>query len=400
MPRRLFSSILTTVLAVAIAWPIPASSASAAAHTTERMPGAYSVTPRFATQALVADGKASLLGLESDDAAAGAALTKALRKAASKRGLGGGPEMSLVEMRLTMGCEGNGEACLTEGGKAIEVEQLVYGDLRKTGGSYKVQLFLLDVGKGSIASNTTVPLSAADLSPDKIDATATKIIQSLLPKETDDEGLPPTDTPIPDEVEPDPQPDPEPAPRDRKYEWGLQKPIPKWKKIGLGVTAGVGGGAMIAGIVMSILVSGKLRKDLLNEVDASADDDGDGVLDVDDEDDPSTPMFDEANTDNTISRGEDDLCFAARRSPQNDGNVTNAKVTKVCNKADGVQTGSTVAFVGGGVLLAAAVVFTVLLFVHKKKGSGGAEALLRHDFKIGGTPLRGGGFSGGVGFRF
>ena len=379
MPRRLSSSILTTVLAAAIAWPIPASTSWAAARTTAQMPGAYSITPRFATAALVADGKSSLLGLESDDAAAGAALTKALRKAAAKRGLGGGPDMSLVEMRLTMGCEGNSESCLTEGGKAIEVEQLVYGDLRKTGGSYKIQLFLLDVGAGSIASNTTVPLSAADLSPDKIDATATKIIQSLLPKETDDEGLPPTDEPIPDEVEPDPQPDSEPEPRDRKYEWGLHKPIPKWKKVGLGVTAGVGGAALIAGIVMQVLLETKLRNDLLDAVDASAMDN---------------------NPDNDISRGEDDLCAAARVSPQDDGNVTNASVTRVCNKADGVETGRTIAFVGGGVLMAAAITFTVLLFVHKKKGNDGAAALQRRGLKIGATPLPGGGFSGGVGFRF
>jgi hypothetical protein len=385
---------LTTVLAAAIAWPIPA-----AARQAVRVPGAYSVTP-FATHALVADGKASLLGLESDDAAAGAALTKALRKAAAKRGLSGGPDMSLVEMRLTMGCEGNAEACLTEGGKAIEVEQLVYGDLRKTGGSYKVSLYLLDVGKGSIASNTTVPLSAADLSPDKIDATATKIIQSLLPKETDDEVLPPTgDDTTPPEVEPDPDPQPEPEPRDRKYEWGLQKPIPKWKKVGLGVTAGVGGAAMIAGIAMQVVLSTKLRKDLLDEVDASADDDGDGILDVDDMDDPSTPMFDEANENNTISRGEKDLCKAARVSPMNDGNVTNAKVTEVCNVASGVQAGRTAAFVAGGVLLAGAVVFTILLFVHKKKG-GAAEAMHRRDLRIGATPMPRGGFSGGVGFRF
>jgi hypothetical protein len=375
MPRRLCPSILTFVLASAIAWPVPA-----AARTTTQMPGAYSVMPRFATQALVADGKASLLGLESDDAAAGAALTKALRKAASRRGLSGGPEMSLVEMRLTMGCEGNAESCLTEGGKAIEVEQLVYGDLRKTGGSYKVQLYLLDVGKGSIASNTSMPLSAADLSPDKIDATATKIIQSLLPKETDDEALPPTGgDPTPPEVEPDPDPQPDPEPRDKKYEWGLEKPIPKWKKVGLGVTAGVGGGAMIAGIVMQVLISGKLRNDLLEAVDASVTD---------------------GNPDNDISRGEPDLCAAARVSPQNDGNVTNASVTRVCNKADGVQTGRTVAFVGGGVLLAAAIGFTVVLFVHKKKGTEGAAAFKRRDLKLGGAPLPGGGFSGGVGFKF
>ncbi len=330
------------------------------------------------TQALHLEETASLLGLESDDAAAGAALTKALRKAAAKRGLGGGPEMSLVEMRLTMGCESNTEACLTEGGKAIEVKQLIYGDLRKAGGAYKVQLYLLDVGAGSIASNTTVPLSAAELSPDKIDATATKIIQSLLPKETDDENLTPSDTDPTPEVEPEVEPEPEPEPRERKYEWGLRKPVPKWKKVGLGVTAGVGGAALIAGIAMQVVLKTKLRNDLLDAVDASSAD---------------------TNPDNDIPRSSDDYCKAARVSPQDDGNVTNASVTRVCNKADGVYKGSLAALIGGAVLGAAAIAFTVLIFVRKKQGSDAAAAMLRRDFKLSAAPTRGG-FAGGVGFKF
>lgn len=382
MPRRLSSSTLTTLLAATIAWP---TSAAAHVRVAPGLPAA------LATDRL--EESASLLGLESDDAAAGAALTKALRKAAAKRGLGGGPEMSLVEMRLTMGCETNSEACLAEGGKAIEVKQLIYGELRKSSGGYKVQLYLLDVGSAGIASNTTVPLSAADLSPDKIDATAAKVIQSLLPKETDDEPLPATtDTPVAPETQPETTPEPDKAPRQKKYEWGREKPAPRWKKVGLGVTAGVGGAALIAGIVMQALLRTKLRNDLLDAVDESIDDDGDGIPDTEDT---------EGNPGNDIDRGNPDLCKAARESPNGDGKVRNKNVTQVCNRADGIQKGSFAALAGGAVLGVAAIAFTVLLFVHKRKGSEGAAALLRRDFKLSAAPtFKGGGAQVGLGFRF
>ncbi|MBL8943513.1 MAG: hypothetical protein JNK45_10210 [Myxococcales bacterium] len=396
MPRRLSSSTLTTLLAATIAWP---SSAAAHVRVAPGLPAA------LATSQL--EESASLLGLESDDAAAGAALTKALRKAAAKRGLGGGPEMSLVEMRLTMGCETNSEACLAEGGKAIEVRQLIYGELRKSSGGYKVQLYLLDVGSAGIASNTTVPLSAADLSPDKIDATAAKVIQSLLPKETDDEPLPATtDTPVVPETQPETTPEPDKPPRQKKYEWGREKPAPRWKKIGLGVTAGVGGAALIAGVVMAALLRTKLRDDLFEAVDKSQDDDGDGVLDAADMDDPDTEK-NEANVANNIYRSDSDLCETARFKPnpnaptaEERNAVRNAAVTGVCNRADGIEKAQFAAFGAGAVLGVAAIAFTVLLFVHKRKGSEGAAALLRHDFKLSAAPTFRGGAQMGIGFRF
>ena len=326
-----------------------------------------------------------MLGLESDDAAAGAALTKALRKAAAKRGLGGGPEMSLVEMRLTMGCESNTDACLAGGGKAIEVRQLIYGDLRKAGAGYKLQLFLLDVAGGSIASDTRMPLSAADLSPDKIDATAAKVIQGLLPKETDAEPTPvPVTDVAPTEVTPEVTPQEPPPPRERKYVWGRDKPAPKWKKVGLGVTAGLGGGLLIAGVVMQILLVTKQKDDLAKAVKDSLTDDKEG---------------------NDIVTDGDQCALARSTTPgaapvNGEIPVKNKKVSQVCNVADGIFTGSVVTLASGGVLAAAAVAFTVLLFVHKRKGSNAAAAMLRHDFRLGAAPLLTGGVRAGVGFRF
>ncbi len=332
-----------------------------------------------------------MLGLESDDAAAGAALTKALRKAAAKRGLGGGPEMSLVEMRLTMGCESNTDACLAGGGKAIEVRQLIYGDLRKAGAGYKVQLFLLDVAGGSIASDTRMPLSAADLSPDKIDATAAKVIQGLLPKETDAEPTPvPVTDVAPTEVTPEVTPDEPPPPRERKYVWGREKPAPKWKKVGLGVTAGLGGGLLISGVVMQILLVTKQKDDLAKAVK-------DSLTDVDENGNLKTA--------NDIVTGGKQCTLARSTTPgaapvNGEIPVKNEKVSKVCNVADGIYIGSVVTLASGGVLAAAAVAFTVLLFVHKRKGSNAAAALLRHDLRLGAAPVLTGGVRAGVGFRF
>jgi hypothetical protein len=322
---------------------------------------------------------AAVLGLESDDAAAGAALTKALRKAAAKRGLSGGPEMSLVEMRLTMGCENNSETCLAEGGKAIEVRQLIYGDLKKaSGGGYKVRLYLLDVATAGIPSDTAVPVSAAELSPEKIDETAAKIIRSLLPEEADEDPTP-SETPTPAIVPTtDADPKVDDARRERKYEWGMERPVPQWKKVGLGVTAGVGGAALLAGAIMQVLLRTRLRDELLTEVDNSVKD---------------------ASTSNDISRDEPDLCAAARDSPMNDGKVRNAAVTRVCNRADGIYTGSLAALASGAVFAAGAIVFTVLLFVHKKKDTGAAASLRRRDFSFGATPTLGGA-KASIGFRF
>src|SRR5262245_26901882 len=115
--RRLATMMNSAVLVAALCVPVQARA---------------SVWSVYATAA--ADEPASVLGLESDDGNAGEALTKALRKAFAKRGLAGGQEMSLSELRLTMGCSGDDPKCLAEGGKAIEVQRLVYGTLKKTGG--------------------------------------------------------------------------------------------------------------------------------------------------------------------------------------------------------------------------------------------------------------------------
>jgi hypothetical protein len=319
-----------------------------------------------------------VLGLESDDAAAGEALSKALRKAFAKRGMSGSQEMSLLELRLTMGCDGDAPKCLAEGGKAIEARRLVYGYLRKTGGSYQLKIYMLDVASATVDRDATQPLSPADLSPGKIDATAAKIVAGMMPEESDPEATPETIG----ELQPEPQvtPDQPPKPKpERRYAWGLDRPVPTWKKVGVGVSGGllVVGLASAIGLTVALKVS--LRKKLLAEVDGSQTDE---------------------NKNNDISRSEGDLCAAARKKPPletNPNRVTNAKVTQVCNTADGVATAQMAAWIGTAVFGVATATFVTLLFVHKRKP--GPSAWQRRNPTFGLAP-NGGGLTFGGGMRF
>ncbi|HWB76630.1 MAG TPA: hypothetical protein VG755_16810 [Nannocystaceae bacterium] len=326
------------------------------------------------------EDSAAILGLESDDAAAGEALTKALRKAFAKRGMSSAQEMSLLELRLTMGCDDDSAKCLAEGGKAIDARRLVYGYLKKSGrGSYTLKMFMLDVGAATVDRDSTTPLSAADLSAGKIDATAQKIVAGLMPQETDTEPLPETAP----EVEPEPEPEPEPKPDkpkpDKRYQWGLERPVPAWKKIGAGVSGGLLIAGLASGIGLTVALRVTLRKKLLEEVDKSQTD---------------------ANPNNDIDRSEPNLCAAARATPPGEPNpkkVTNAKVTKVCNQADGVQKAQLAAWIGTGIFAVATATFVTLMFVHKKKP--GSAAWRRHKPTFDMMP-NGGGMTFGGGFKF
>ncbi|MBC8072492.1 MAG: hypothetical protein IAG13_29485 [Deltaproteobacteria bacterium] len=334
---------------------------------------------QLSTASAVVEDSAAVLGLESEDAAAGEALTKALRKAFAKRGLSGGQEMSLLELRLTMGCDGDSPKCLAEGGKAIEARRLVYGYLRKTGGSYQLKIYMLDVASAAVDRDATQPLSPADLSPGKIDATAAKIVAGMMPEESDPEAIPETG---PEEVEPETTTAPEQADKpkpDRKYAWGKDRPVPTWKKAGVGVSAGLFVASLATAIGLTVALKVTLRKRLLEEVDASQTD---------------------ANPNNDIDRSSDDLCAAARQTPMGEEDpkkVTNAAVTEVCNTADGVATGQLVAWIGTAVFGVATAAFVTVMFVHKRKP--GSSAWQRRSPTFGLSPTRGGMVFGG-GFRF
>ena len=93
-----------------------------------------------------------------------------------------------------------------------------------------------------------------------------------------------------------------------------------------------------------------------------------------------------------------DLCVLARAEPPGEpGTVTNASVTKVCNKADALELTANVGWGLTAAFGAATVIFTVLLFVHKEKP--GSAALRRRDLQLGVAPQPGG-FALGGRFNF
>ncbi|MCA9650985.1 MAG: hypothetical protein KC501_13800 [Myxococcales bacterium] len=342
----------------------------------------------------------SVLGLDSDDTKTGMALTTALRKAFANRGLSGGEEISLEEMRLTMGCDNDSVACLSSGGQTLGVRRLVFGYLRTTGkGKLQLDIQILDTESGSLESQASIDLTKSQLSAGSIDQTATDIVNQLMPTETDESDLPPGGPDLPVEVdeggEGDPAlPDEGPPPKEGKIYFGLEKPTPGWKWAGFGTSLGLtllAGGAAIGMGVWLTTKEGGFRKKLLTAAEDSLTDNN-GLNDVD----PNLP------------EGVD-LCEFARSRPVDPntneplgqpGQVRNASVVEVCNLGADIQRGQLAAGIGAGVFGVSTLVFTGLLFIHKRKPA--ADAMLRHNVRLGLGPTldgnRGLTLSGGMRF--
>jgi len=348
--RRLSSSLLAAVTSVAVL-------------TGAALP-AHAAAPA---------GKASVLTLEGDAPQQTNALSKALQSEFAARGVGGGRDMSLAELKLTMGCdEPPSVACLSGGGKTLGVERMIYGTLTKTrGGAYALNLSLMDVASATVQKIVNAELSAGALADGAVQATARDlVIQMLGPVET-----------APAETTPEPAGPPEAAPAPAsgggKLVWGRYD-APMWKKAALGASAGllvVSAGVGI-GTYMMIRPDGKLYKDLVAAGEKS--------------------LGDKSDTNNVNPRMNGDMCSAARESVK--GGVRNAEMTKICNKADGLATAATASFIATGVFGAATVAFAVLLFVHKDKPA--VARLQRRGLSMGAAPLRGGGAMFGGSLRF
>jgi hypothetical protein len=354
------------------------------------------------TAAAVVAEPASVLGLEGDDGKANDALTRALRKAFAARGYAGGEEISLAELRLSMGCEGNDPACLAEGGDALGVERIVYGSLTPEGGGYSLSLKILNVADADVERETTVPVEKKDLEPDRIDAAAATIVDSMFPSEGDDE-LPEATTAVrPGEEGDDAAVDDAPK-RESDYEWGAYQPRPRWKKIGLGVSAGLMAVSLAGGIIFGVpaLLStrkkGRLYEDLIKAADASLTDSEAEIAAG------STPGFNDV--DRTIVQ---EICSDAPGSggareqltpdgPNSQSGVRNRDITKQCTKGETYATIGTASWVTFGVATASTILFTTLMFVHKK--GKGESALLRRGVQFGAAPTRHGVVVGG-GLRF
>jgi hypothetical protein len=327
---------------------------------------ALSLTIGWVNPVLAAPGKASVLTLEGDDPGKVQALSKALQSEFAARGVGGGRDMSLAELKLTMGCdEPPSAACLASGGKTLGVDQMLYGSLTKTkSGGYALILSQMDVGTSSVQKTVNTELGAEALSDAAVQATAKDLVTQMIGPEKKADPV----------VAPPPVVEEQPKPAESKLVWGKYD-APKWKKAGLAASAAltvVSLGVAI-GTYMAIRPGGKLKKDLVqaakdSETDTSASND-------------ISPYTDQ------------DLCDLARE--QVTGGVKNGEMTKICNKADGLASAATAGFIATGIFAASTLVFTTLLFVHKNKP--GVAKLQKHGLTLGAMPLRSGGaIVGGV----
>jgi hypothetical protein len=319
-------------------------------------------------------GKASVLTLEGDDAPRTNALSKSLQSEFAARGVGGGRDMSLGELKLTMGCdEPPSVACLSGGGKTLGVDRMIYGTLTKTrGGAYSLNLSLMDVATATVQKVVNAELSAGALAEGAVQATAADLVTQMLgPVET-----------VPAEVVPAPGPDdnkPETQPQDnnKKWIWGRYD-APVWKKAALGASAGLLVVSLAVGIGtwVQIKPNGKLYDDLVAA--------------------GKTSLTDKSDTNDVNPNMNGDMCTAARRSIK--GGVVNGDMAKICNKADGLASAATGAFVATGVFAVSTAAFATLLFLHKNKP--GVARLQRHGVTMGMTPMRGGGAMIGGSLRF
>lgn len=336
---------------------------------------------------------AAVVGLETDEPEEGAALTRALRRAFAARGLSGGKEVNLSELRLALGCKTRAPACLARGGAMLDARRLIYGTLhRAKGGGWTLEATLLEV-EGGTTTQASMTLTDADIEGPRIDATASAIADRLAPDtvvsappEHGSHGL----------VTPPPPPPPEASPRpadddidDDGLRWGWVKPQPRWKWVGFGVSAGLFAVSAASTVGMSVwLVSreGGFRTKLLEAAEASLTD--------------SNPLND---VDPNMSAGID-LCEYAGQHPDagQPGQVRNVSVVQVCRQGDDVRRATLGTGIATGVSLAATLTFGVLLFVRRGPAKSGADARAwrRHGLAVGLGPARGQGLSLRLGGRF
>jgi len=277
----------------------------------------------------------------------------------------------------------------------------VYGTLRRgqaEGWLLEVTLLVVDDGAVTTAS---LPLTDADLAAARIDATADLVAERLAP----DTAVSDAPTSSAGRLAPPPPP-PEPAPREGeeattddgaaaerkgKYRFGWERPQPKWKLIGFGVSTGALVASATSTVVLSAWLTSKnwgFRRNLIEAAEASLTD--------------ASPLNDvDPNLPENVN-----LCDYARTRPTDEngvplgmpGQVRNSAVVKVCNDADTRRDHLLVSGIATGVSLASTLVFTLLLLVHRDPPRG--SAWRRHRLLVGMDPVPGQGLSLRMGGRF
>lgn len=331
------------------------------------------------------EDKTTFLGLEGEGKQV-SAMSDALRWDLNQRGRDDGNTMGLAELKLTMGCGENDLPCLAQGGQTLGSDELVFGKMTKTSAGWTIRLESLNVETSELNNAVERQLTAADLSEGALGKTASSLIDALYKIESEPADVPPSTDLVGPEAgngTTSPTTSTDKPRSDGDLIWGPYKPRPTWKLAGVGVSAGLTVAALgtAIGTTLAIGPKGSIRRDLLAAAENSLTDDK-----------PSNDI--DPNT-------SADLCPIARTppDPSKPDEVTNAAVTKVCNKADNLATAATISWVATGVFALSTAVFTTLLFVHKKDG-GAAAKLIEHDVGFGGAPLHEGGFVLGGSFRF
>ncbi len=374
--RRLHS-VFAGITALTVAAGVPVHSADA--HVGPRL-----VEPLTLTT--IENIPTTVLGLEGKDEAATAALTKGLRTQFAAREMGGGQEMSLVELALTMGCEEPpSPQCLAGGGQTLNVQKLVYGSLQGDAvAGYTLTLNVVDVATGGVDKTVNVQLTGADITAEAIDGTSKRVVDEVLGPLPEEPKDPAGTTPVDPGTDPGTDPGSKPkGEQSGKLIWGKDPNPPQWKKTGLWASVGVAGVSLGAAIGMTIASgpNGPIRKELVQAAEDSPNDD---------------------NPDNDIDPvNTPDLCQAARQEPPGEpGKVTNAAMTKICNKGEAVALGATISWVVFGAAALSTAAFATLLFV-RKNDSKAAAKLYERGVSFGVAPdPRSRGVMVSSGFRF
>lgn len=133
--------------------------------------------------------KIAVLGIEVtgaiDQASTGAAhdLTEGLR---SKAKQGNGPfqlapnsDRELIDEKVLKNCDSEGPLCMSDIGRDINTDVLIYGQLAKSGDGYSAKLFVLDVRRRSREKELTVRIPGS-ASSDAVRAIAKKAYTDLV----------------------------------------------------------------------------------------------------------------------------------------------------------------------------------------------------------------------------
>jgi hypothetical protein len=292
-----------------------------------------------------------------------ARLQAALHDELRERALAGADVASLTELRLAMGCKPGEIECLARGGRAMGLDHMIVGALAKADTGYAVELTLIDVAGGDMLQEIRMTVATTALAADAIDATAASLVDGLFPGT----APPVVFTPIPTTTTTTAAPVDSPPP---SQERGSSRP--RWMWVAFGTSLGITTLFAAVSIGTQIRLKLGLRNELLEAVDESQTDN---------------------NPDNDIARGESDYCQAARVSPTNDGNVTNASVTRVCNQADLMSRVSVATGAIAAVGLVATLAFGVVVALNPKPRRKRALTLVpRVDFDRGASLVLGGRF--------